>query len=355
MRIAIDCRWIFPKLSGIGQHTVSLIRGLSSVDRVNTYLFLKEPLVPYGIFSLKNQFRLSRLLKKLDVDVYHSTNFMIPVFMSKKIKVIITIHDLIPWKFPQYTRKAKKTKFLWLFKIIMRMAVKRADKIIVVSETTAKDLMECLNVPKEKISVVYNGIGDEFFGNFHNIANKENYILFVGRADPYKNLIGLIKAYDILLKKYKIDNKLVVVGEKDPRYLNAYNLVKDLKLDGKILFWGYADQKHIMDIYLNSSVLVMPSFYEGFGLPAIEAMACGVPVIVSNTPALKEVAGDGAITINPKNLEEIGESIYKVISDKSYSKQLSEKGINRAKRFTVENMARETVRVYNSFNVDKIK
>jgi glycosyltransferase involved in cell wall biosynthesis len=350
MRIAIDCRWIFPKLSGIGQHTVSLIRGLSSVDRTNTYLFLKEPLVPYGIFSLRNQFRLSRMLRKLDVDVYHSTNFMIPVFMSRKIKVVITIHDLIPWKFPQYTPKAKKTKFLWVFKLLMRLAVRRADKIIVVSENTANDLRECLDVPSEKISVVYNGISDEFFGPVARVENKENYILFIGRADPYKNLIGLVKAYDILVKKYNIKNKLLVVGEKDLRYLSACDLAKELNLEGKVIFWGYADPKDIIEIYSKSCVLVMPSFYEGFGLPAAEAMACGVPVIVSNTPALKEVVGDGALIVDPKNIEEMAETIYKVISDKDFSRKMSEKGRECAKKFTIENMARGTVKVYNSFN-----
>jgi glycosyltransferase involved in cell wall biosynthesis len=353
MRIAIDCRWIFPKLSGIGQHTANLIKGISELDRENTYLFLKEPLVSYGVFSLKNQFRLSRLLRKLDVDVYHSTNFMIPLFMTKKIKVVITVHDLIPWKFPQYTPRAKKTKFFGLFKLIMRLAVRRADKIIVVSKTTAEDLQECLNVPSEKINVVYNGIGDEFFNLDRKGGEKEGSILFVGRADPYKNLTGLIEAYNLLVKKYNIKHKLLVVGEEDKRYPDARLLVKKLHLEEKVVFQGYVKSGQILEVYSKASVLVMPSFYEGFGLPATEAMACGIPVIVSNTPALKEVVRENAVVIDPKNIEEITNAMYKIISDKDFADNLANKGKEYAKKFTIENMARETVRVYNNLAKEK--
>lgn len=346
MRIAIDCRWIFNKLSGIGRHTDNLVKGLANIDRENTYLLLKEPLIPYGIFSFRNQRRLPKMLKRLDVDIYHSTNYMIPLFMRKKIKVVVTIHDLIPWKFPYYTPKAKKTRFKWLFKLIMILSVRRADKIITVSENTARDIEECLHVKKNKIHVVYNGIDPVYFKEPD--VRKEDYILFVGRGDPYKNLSGLVKAYSLLVKKYNIQNKLLVVGEKDPRYPEVENLAEKLNLKDKIVFHGYADTEDLVNIYRKAKVLVMPSFYEGFGLPAIEAMACGTPVIVSNTPSLMEVVKDNAIIIDPYNVNEMAEAVHKVITDRNLAEGLSRKGVVYARQFTIEKMAEETLKVYES-------
>lgn len=346
MRVAVDCRWIFPKLSGIGKHTDNLIEGLKKIDRQNTYLFLNKLLMPYGLFSLRNQLRLPRLLRRLDVDLYHSTNYMIPLFMKRKIKVVVTIHDMIPWKFPHYTPKAKKTRFFWFFKTIMILSARRADKIIAVSENTAADICNCLKVNPEKISVVYNGMDPEFFED--RKVEKEGYILFVGRQDPYKNLEGLVRAYAVLIKKYNIKNRLLVVGDDDPRYPEVKELVKKLDLADRVIFWGYADKKDMKDLYHKAGVLVMPSFYEGFGLPAVEAMACGTPVIVSNTPALREVAGDNAIIVDPYNIEDISVAIYRVLTDKALSERLSLKGRIHAKQFTIERMARETLGVYES-------
>ena len=357
MRIAIDCRWIYKKLSGIGRHTDNLVKGVTALDKNNHYILLREPLVPYGIFTLSNQLKLQGVLKKLDVDVYHSTNFMIPLFLDKKIKVVITIHDLIPWLYPEFTPKAKKTKFNWLFKAVMKKAVKRADRIIAVSENTAQDIQKCFNISGDKIRVVYNGIEQEYFNAAKNTKKTSNpisdklekgYILFVGRSEPYKNLLGLVKAYDILVKKYNIPNKLLIVGERDPRYPQVPELVDKLGLKDKVIFFGYAEQKEVMGLYLNAGVLAMPSFYEGFGLPVTEAMACGVPVVVSNTPALVEVAGCSALVVDPKNINEIAGALYKVLTDKELADELKRKGIERAKHFTIERMAEETIKVYES-------
>lgn len=360
MRIAIDCRWIFPKISGIGKHTENLTRGLSEIDRHNHYLLLKDPLVSYGLFSLANQIRLPKLLKRLDVDIYHSTNFMIPLFLSRKIKVVVTIHDLIPFKFPQYTPHAKKTKFNWLFKLIIKKVIKRADMIIAVSNTTANDIVECFGVPKDKIKVVYNGISPEFFSK--RKQNTDNgytpppktkvlvggYILFVGRQDPYKNLTGLIHAYAKLLNDYGITEKLLIVGKKDPRYPEVPQLVDKLNLKDNVEFYGYVNSKELLKLYQNASLLVLPSLYEGFGMPPIEAMACGVPVVVSNTPALVETVNDKAIVTDPSDANKLADSMYKVITDKSLREKLSQDGKIHAQKFTIENMAKETLKVYES-------
>jgi len=354
MRIAIDCRWILPKLSGVGKHTETLLEGLAQVDRVNRYLFLKAPLVNFDIFSRSNQWKLPRLLKRLDVNLYHSPNFMISLMIPKTIKVVITVHDLIPWKFPDYTPRARKTKFNWLFKLIIKRAVRRADRIIAVSHNTARDIQECLGVPAKKIKVVYNSVGPEFFVPL-NITKNSNpgkkmadYILFVGRADPYKNLAGLVRAYGKLVKKHNITHKLMIVGEEDPRYPEVPELVKKLGLEDKVIFYGYVEQERLVNLYRRASVLVMPSLYEGFGLPVLEAMICGVPVIASNTPALAEIAGGNALLVDPRDTGKLTDAIYKVISDADFAGQLAEKGRVYANQFTIEKMAKKTVTVYES-------
>ncbi len=357
MKIVIDCRWIFPQISGIGCYTKNLIRGLAAVDKENEYFLIsgrcpdadnfRSLPVAYGLYSLANQVKLPRLLKELRADVFHSPNFMIPLRVPRTTKVVITIHDMIPWKFPQYTPKAKKTRWQWLFRLIFRRAAARADKIISVSQNTARDIKDCLSVPVNKIEVVHNGIEERFFqAKAGERGLERSYILFIGRADPYKNLIGLLKAYAVLVRKYTVGNKLVVVGQPDDRYPEANYWVAKLGLEQRVIFYGYAAVEKLVEIYANAAVFVLPSFYEGFGLPPVEAMAVGVPVIVSNTPALAEVAGDCALQVDPQDTEGMAEAIYKVISDRELSAELVARGKEQAKKFTIETMAKDTLEVY---------
>jgi len=344
MKIAIDCRWIFLKVSGVGRYTENLTSALKEIDHNNKYLLLKASLIPYGIFSLINQIKLPLFLKKSGADIYHSANFMIPLFVPKNIKVIITIHDLIPFKFPQYTPNAKKTRFNWFFKWIFKKAVNRADKIIVNSNNTARDLIECLNAPMNKIKVIYLGIDPGFFQN--TPYRQDSYILFVGRPEPYKNLDLLIKAYNKLLKDYKIENKLLIAGSMDPRYPEALNLVDKLGLKNKVIFQGYIGHQELVKTYQGASVLVLPSLYEGFGLPPLEAMASGVPAIVSNTPALTETTAGRALVIGPYDINGLAGAIYKVLTDNMLAERLSREGRDYARNFTVQNMAKLTLKVY---------
>lgn len=359
MKIAIDYRWVLPHVSGIGRYTLNLVSELANQDKKNEYILIASPgqknsnfnviTVPYGIYSLQNQWALSRLLQKMKIDVFHSPNFMIPLRVPKSTKVVITIHDMIPWLFPEFTPKAKKTRLSWLFKYIIKRAAARADKIISVSENTAKDIMAALSVPRERIAVIYNGLDSDCFRvNARGDLGVRDYILFVGRADPYKNLNGLIRAYNDLVTKYKIENQLLIVGQEDSRYPEAKELVAELQLQDKIVFYGYASPKELENLYTNAAVYVLPSFYEGFGLPPLEAMAKGVPVAASNTPALAEVLGDNALLFDPYNINNIADTIFKIIDNKGLAEELSKKGSLHAKKFNVETMARETLAVYQS-------
>jgi len=359
MKIAIDYRWVFPHISGIGRYTSNLVSALAAQDKKNEYILIANKgqkisgfnviTVPYGVYSLKNQLCLPRLLQKMKIDVFHSPNFMIPLRISRSTKVVITIHDMIPWLFPEFTPKAKKTRLQWLFKYIIKRAAARADKIISVSENTAKDIVATLNVPREMVAVIYNGLNSDCFqADINEDIGIRDYILFVGRADPYKNLSGLIRAYNNLVIKHKIDNKLLIVGQEDSRYPEVKELVAELQLQDKIVFYGYASPKELKDLYVNAAVYVLPSFYEGFGLPPLEAMAKGVPVAASNAPALAEVLGDNALLFDPDNIDNIADTIFKIIDNKGLAEELSKKGSLHARKFTTAKMAKETIAVYQS-------
>lgn len=344
MKIAIDTRRIGKKLSGIGRYTECLLSGLSLINGPNQYLRLDDATAPYELYSLKNQLMLPEILNNQRVDLYHSPYFTIPFLMRKSLPCVVTLHDLIPWKFPHFTPKAKKTKLRWLFRHIMTAVIKRADRIIAVSHTTARDIEECFPVDSSKIRVVYNGIDPVFF-DAHN-ENKGQYILYVGRSEPYKNIVAALNAYLRACQIYKIPHRFIITGELDSRYTEAQAIVERLNLEKRITITGHIQSEELIKAYRGADLLLMPSRYEGFGYPVIEAMACGVPVIISRAPALVEVAGGHAVSVNPDDTEDFAEAIHNILTDSALSRRLSTEGREHAGKFTIEKMARETLRVY---------
>ncbi|HEY8240505.1 MAG TPA: glycosyltransferase, partial [Kiritimatiellia bacterium] len=220
MKICIDARWIFPEISGIGLYTQELARALAEVDRTNEYLILfgnqevldrtaaragasRDSNIEYrvssiGLFSLQNQIQLPGLLKREKVDLYHSTNYMMPLFGMGRIRRVVTIHDLIPLMFRDHAPQARKAKFFPIYKRLMHEVGARADVILTVSESTKKDIVRELRVAPEKITVTPEGVGSEFKPQ---TPNPKPQILYVGRRDPYKNLPLLIEAFALVAKK----------------------------------------------------------------------------------------------------------------------------------------------------------
>lgn len=344
MKIAIDTRRSGKTLSGIGRYTECLIRGLSSVGSPCHFIHIDEKMAPYSPYSIMNQLRLPAVLEQYHVELYHSPDFAIPILLRKNLPCVVTIHDLIPWKYPHFTPKAKKNRFLWLFRLFIREVVKRADKIIAVSHTTATDIEECFPADSSRILVVYNGIDPVFFKSHDE--KKGNYILYVGRADPYKNICAALSAYARASETYKIPHNFLIIGESDPRYTGSQALVEHLNLQNRVTFSGHLSHEELIKAYRGADLLLMPSRYEGFGYPVIEAMACGIPVIISQAPALVEIAGTHAISVDPDNTDEFAEAINNVLTDSALSNRLSREGREHARNFTIEKMARETLKVY---------
>ncbi len=379
MKIAIDARWIFPEISGIGVYTRELITNLTAIDRKNDYFLIfsdnnpvaalknklnnKLPdnfhilMVDFGIFSIKNQLKLPRILKQNNIDIFHSPNYMIPLLAfprnkSGKTKCITTIHDVIPMIFPHHAPKSLKSRIFPVFVFLMREVGKRSDIIITDSKSSASDIIKHLKIPEassKKIKVIYCGKGS----NYKPVSKQEKIeknnfkkILYVGRSDPYKNLTVLIKAFALALKKLDNNAKLIIAGSPDKRYPEGRELTRSLNLQNNIVWTGYLSDEDLVRTFQTADLLVHPSQYEGFGLPVLEAMACGIPVISSNASSLPEVGGDAVLYCPPNDIEQYAENIVNVLNNKELAKELSEKGIKQAAKFSWRKTAQDTLDVY---------
>ena len=377
IKVAVDARWIFEKMSGVGRVTKNLILHLPQVDDRNRYVFIFDDerrmkrvakecglaefsnvetvAVPYGIFSLKNQLKLPRLLKKLDVDVFHSTNFMIPLRRCRP-KMIVTIHDLIPLLFPQYTPRSKKRRFFFLYKLIMKRIVRLADIIVADSENTRQDVIRNFAFPSaDKTRVVHCGIARKYFDRAEEREPaylRERYgiegdiIIAAGRADPYKNTLGLVKAFVIVLREKELRPHLVIVGEEDERYPEVRDYVEENGLSEHVTFTGYLDEGDLVRAYASADVMVHPSMYEGFGLPALESMAAGTPVISSNAGSLPEVLGDAAVFVEPADEKGMAAAMTDLLTQPEKRRKMAERGREWARRYKWEDAARKTVQIY---------
>lgn len=294
-----------------------------------------------------------------DVDIVHYPYFE-PFFLtlpSKKVnRTIVTVHDLTPFVFPDYFKIGVKGRIKWL---LQKRALKNADAIITDSQSSKNDVIKYTGIPESKISVVYLAAGEEFKRveisklKVESLRKKynlpEKFTLYVGDVTWNKNLPRLVNAIK------KTDIPLVMVGKaltiKNFNRTNSWNqdlgtVQEQVMGDKRFVLPGFVKEEDLKYLYSMATVFVMPSLYEGFGLPILEAMGCGCPVVTSRRGSLGEVAGDAAYYIDPENIENIAKGIKDVFSNKKLRMNLIEKGIQQAKRFSWQKTALETVKVY---------
>lgn len=290
------------------------------------------------------------LIKRHKIDLFHSPISYIPPGVN--IPAIMTIHDLRYFHFPEtYTRLRRN----FLEKMIP-ISAKRAWKIIAVSEYTKKDIIEKLGIPPEKIIVIHEGIDSKKFtqqydSSLQNEIKKKyqlpsKYILAVGHLEPRKNYIRLLEAFKIFKEKYKSPHSLVIVGQENWFYKNIYKRVNELKIDNFIHFTGYVPDDDLVIIYKSATVFIAPSIFEGFGLTPLEAMAAGVPVIVSNAAAHPEICGDAALYFNPYNIDEIAETLEQTISNEHIREMLKQKAVSQISKFKWSDCCSKTFQLY---------
>jgi len=299
------------------------------------------------------QIRLSAEMIRNKPEIFFIPVHVLPLAHSKNS--VVTIHGLEY----EYYPKMYPLKHLKYLRWSTKYALKNARKIIAVSENTKNDLIKFYGANPEKIKVIYHGIEQgQSFNPQKGLSLKpisKPFILYVGRIELKKNIIGILEAYKILKKKYQISHKLVLAGAPGFGYnvlkLKIKNLLKipaspaggkNLKLE--IIETGYVPEEEKMLLLKKAEMFVLPSFYEGFGIPILEAQAANCPVITSNISSMPEVAGDGAILIDPNNVEQIAEAMYKIICDKEFKKRLIKEGQRNLKRFSWQKCAQETLK-----------
>lgn len=369
MKIGIDARaanWY--RGTGIGTYTYQLINSINKIDNKNKYLlfmpeksncqikfnnnvFLKN-ISNESSKEFWNEVNIPNILKDNEVDLYHVPQNGIGLPKYKNCPFVITLHDIIPYIMPETVGEV----YLKLFSEQIPDIVSICDGIITVSNFSKEDIIKKFNFPEEKIFVTHLAAEDIYKPFDKKISKKiiqenyhinEDYILYVGGFSPRKNIIGLIEAFSKLISKRKNNIKLVIAGKYGKSYIDYKQRSIDLHIENDVIFPGYVSIEHLPFLYCASTIFVYPSFYEGFGLPPIEAMACGVPVVTSNVTSIPEIVKDAALLIDPRNIDDISYCIEKILEDKSLEEELIKKGFNRASELNWESTAKKTIDAYS--------
>lgn len=362
MKISIDIRSTLKQKTGIGYYTFNFINSLSTIDKENRYYLYsnikffdnkkKLPPLPARNFSHRiNRFNIDTRFFLKDMDILHTSSY--DLSKPRGTRLVLVVHDVIHKVYPNgHTSQTIETTDSNLKRIL-----KEVDVVIAVSQTTKKDLLRFYPFPEEKVRVIYPGVNNDFtfrgniFPSSEYIQKKYYnveipFILSVSTLEPRKNIEGLIKAYKILREKTNLKHKLVIVGMKGWLYDNIFGLVDKLDLRDAVIFTGYVSREDLSYFYSNADIFVYPSFYEGVGLPVLEAFSYGLPVITSCTSALAEIAGDSAILIDPYQPEDIAKAILYLIEDNKLKEELKQKSIERAKEFSWEMSAKNTLEIF---------
>lgn len=380
MKITIDARPAMLQKTGIGHYTHNLVTQFVNISPEHHY-YLCDVFAGMGFYNMfrvsKNQpsselflnilkipfpfATLSRLLllcwSKLrreatrieETDLFFGTDFR--GIFKNDLKTVITIHDMAHEYFPEAIRDAS---ILYYLKEKLPEAARMAHQIIAVSETTRNDIIRFLGINPDKIRVVYNGVNSAFRPVTDPALlrrTRERYrlparfILYVGAIQPRKNVSGLVEAYAKICAEGGLPHELVIAGGESWKSEGLKDRISSLGLQEKVHFIGYVSDEELPLLYNLADQLAFPSFYEGFGLPVLEAMACGIPVVTSKTSSLSEIAGDAAILVDPHSVDEIAGGIRRLIEDSDLRRICIEKGLERAKLFAWERCARETLTV----------
>jgi len=379
--IAVDARWIFREISGIGEYTRELIRALAALDRKNRYVLLFDNadvrartlaetgvrdapnvtsvLLPWGLFSVRNQLLLPRALRRRGIEVFHATNYMIPFLAFPRrrtgaVRCVTTIHDVIPLLFPDHGPRSRKTRLFALYRRVMIEAGARSDFILTDSRAAREDLLGPLRIPPaeaDKVRAIYCGVAERFRSAAPPAARPAAggdaaVLLYVGRCDPYKNLPLAVRALAAARQACPGPVRLAVAGAPDPRYPEAIRLADRLGLRDAVHWLGYLPDEELVRAYQRADLLVHPSRYEGFGLQVAEALAAGLPVVCTNAGALPEVAGDAALLTDPGDEDGFVRNVVRVLREPELARDLSARGRRQAARFTWRRTAEQTLAVY---------
>ncbi len=378
MKIGIDIRNIGKKRTGDEAVFFNLVKNLAKIDSENEYLLFTnmtdttllydnvvKPLeienkTNFKIVSLKsankfiwNAWTLPRYLRKNPVDIYH-TQYITPFFVSRRVKIVATVHDISFNFFPQFI----KLSDLFFLKFLIPVSLKRADKIIAVSDFTRNEIVKFYKISPEKVEVAHNAAGDNFAKSNFSDEQKElvrkkyslpqKFIFYIGTMQPRKNLPFLIEAF-VNIKNRIPGIKLVIAGSKLHNFdIRIDYAVQKYSLKNDVIFPGYIDEEDKPILFNLANVFVFPSLYEGFGIPILEAMSQGIPVLAANIPSLREIGENAILYFNPLDLASLEKALYNVFIDENLRNKTVKLGLQRVKFFSWEKTAQKTLKIYNS-------
>ncbi|MFH0976572.1 MAG: glycosyltransferase family 1 protein [Spirochaetota bacterium] len=377
MRILIDYTQIPVERLGVGNYAYNLILELLNIDKVNKYFviiqddensfnniansnfhlikvnhllfrrllfrfFLEQLYIPFLIFMSK-------------IDIVHSLHYSFPLFKFKA-KRVVNIYDLTFYLFPYVHQVFKR----YYFRFFIKLAALLNNRIICISNSTLDDLINITGANSKECSVVYLGKSGIYKPSRNIKKIKEikrkyningNYLLFIGTIEPRKNIESLIMAFNKVFKNKDPEISLVIAGKKGWYYNEIFELVKKLNIKDKVIFTGYVLEEEKPLLINGCKIFIYPSIYEGFGLPVLEAMACGAPVITSNISSMPEVAGNGALLLNnPKDVNEIASSIESLLTNKKELAKYRALGLKQSAKFNWKYTALKTLEIYKTVN-----
>ena len=366
MRIGVDARLMHHQPAGISRYTWHLLNALAQIDRDNEFVVFQHrrhraPIIEQPNFqratlfapahSRLEQFMLPIELLPRRLDLLHSTDFIPP--LHSPTPTVITVHDLAFLHWPHFVTKDSAAYYGQIDR-----AVHKARHVIVPSEHTRQDLIGQLGAPADKVSVIYEAADPSFVplpvektrqAVSEQFGLPETYIFTVGTIEPRKNLNGLLQAFRILKDRYNISNVgLVIAGSKGWLYDETLETVQTLGLSDCTFLLGRVSDEELHRLYVGARCHIHTAYYEGFGLPPLEAMACGTPTIVSNVSSLPEVVNDAALLVDPRDWEEIAVALHRLLTDDDLHAELRRKGLQRAACFSWEQAARQTLDVYRT-------
>jgi glycosyltransferase involved in cell wall biosynthesis len=368
MRIGLNGLILRERPTGVHQYVDRLARALAAIDDVNEYVFYvgkqTDP-APYqgarwrvhriplstrrGLRRvLYEQFRLPGRLAADGIDLFHSPTYTLPWLLRRP--AVVTIHDLITFTHPELCRKSSVRHV----RRLLPRTVARAMRIIVPTEHVRSQLIKLAKAPPEKVVVVPHGVGEEFkpLTSFEESqarrANQwpDRFILYAGALEPKKNLRFIIRGFYAAIMSSNLTHHLVMAGPPGWRFADDIAEAERLGIGDRVHLTGWVPPRALATLYGAAELVVFPSLVEGFGLPILEAMSCGAPVITSTHPACMEVSGGAALHVDPSQLNEFREAIEKVLTDKSLARGLVQKGLARSAEFTWARTARATIDVY---------
>lgn len=379
MRIAIDARFLtHPQVGGFKTYSENLITALARIDTKNEYiLYLDRPseahtklpsqpnfiskIVP-GLWPIigmpwREQVSLARQVARDKVDLLHSPSLTAPLRLG--CPLVVTIHDMI-WLFPEKFSRAKSASIQrkmmeWYYRFVPKSAVQQASTVLTVSQAAKESIVQHLGISPEHVWVtheaanhIYRPVDDktqiEAIRSKYHLSSE--FILAIGSADPRKNMTRLVQAYALLPTTVRERYKLVIVWTHHLLAADLADQIKELGLDNQVQFVKQVSNEDLVLLYNAASLFVFPSLYEGFGLPLLEAMACGTPVVAANNSSIPEIVGDAALLFEAEDINTMADVMTRVLTDQTQLESLAQKGLERASGFSWEKCARQTLAGY---------